>query len=94
MKVETRLNVVVHYIAAPGPFTDHDADLAETVGHLKVRVLAAFGLQEGSTPDGGSVTYRLYHDKTPLDDLSQTLGQVAGDKKVLQLKLSQTLVQG
>ncbi len=93
MVVETKLKVVVHYIAAEEPFRD-DADRSETVGQLKSRVLEAFGLTEGSTPEGNVVTYALYHDRTPLENPGQTLGELAGDQKVLQLKLTQQITQG
>jgi len=88
-----RLQVVVHYVAAGEPFKDH-VDPNETVGQLKIRVLAAFGLTEGQNPEGNMATYTLYHDKTPLENMSLTLGSLAGDKKVLQLKLSQQITQG
>lgn len=94
MMKENRLNVIVHYPPAEEPFKDHQADPKETVGHLKARVLAAFGLVEGQTPDGATAIYTLYHQKTPLENLTQTLGNIAGHQQVLQLKLSQQLTQG
>ena len=93
MIVSTKLQVVVHYPAAEEPFKD-DAERSETIGQLKPRVLTAFGLVEGQTPDGNIVTYTLYHHKTPLENPNQTLGDLAGDQKVLQLKLSQHITQG
>lgn len=92
--VETDLRVAVHYPAAAEPFKDDDADRAETVGSLKTRVLEAFGLAEATLPDGSVVTYTLFHQKTPLENAAQTLGDVAGERKVLQFKLSQQLTQG
>ncbi len=56
MVVETSIRVVVHYIAAAEPFKDAHADRSETVGHLKARVLLAFGLTEGPTPEGSTVS--------------------------------------
>ncbi len=88
-----KLQVVVHYMAAGEPFKD-EVDPNETVGQLKSRALTAFGLTEGQNPTGNVATYTLYHDKTPLENMSQTLGSIAGDKKVLQLKLSQQITQG
>jgi hypothetical protein len=88
------LHVVVHYIGAGEPFKDDHAERSETVGHLKARVLTAFGLVEGPTPDGNTVTFTLYHGKTPLENLAQTLGEVAGDAPVLQLKLARQVIQG
>ncbi len=95
MTVEThrKLEVVVHYIAAPESFKT-DAAPDETVGQIKKRALTAFGLTEGQTPDGNTVTYTLYHGKTPLENPDETLGQVAGHEHVLQLKLVQQLIQG
>jgi hypothetical protein len=94
MTVATKLRVTVHYPPAEEPFKDHDADPGETVGHLKARVLEAFGLTEGQLPDGTIATYTLFHGKAPLENMNQTLGDIAGDKKELQLKLSQQLTQG
>ena len=91
---EDKLRVIVHYVAAGEPFKDDNADRSETVGHLKQRVLTYFGLAEGQTPDGNSTTYTLYHQKTPLENMTQTLGTIAGEQKVLQLKLSQQIIQG
>jgi hypothetical protein len=95
MTVETRtkLEVVVHYVAAEHPFKE-DAPPEETVGQLKMQVLAAFGLTEGQMPDGNTVTYTLYHGKTPLENMGQTLGELAGHQHVLQLKLIQQITQG
>jgi hypothetical protein len=93
-KAKTRLRVVVHYPAAAEPFKDEDADRDETVGQLKARVLTAFGLSEGTTSDGNVVSYTLYQHKTPLENPAQTLGELAGRERVLQLKLSQQLTQG
>ncbi|MCI0724301.1 MAG: hypothetical protein L0338_35860 [Acidobacteria bacterium] len=93
MTTSERLRVTVHYPAAGEPFKD-EADRSETVGQLKGRVLEAFGLTEGQLPDGNVATYTLFHQKTPLENMAQTLGEIAGDQKVLQLKLSQQIVQG
>ncbi len=91
---ENKLRVTVHYVAAGEPFKDDNADRSETVGHLKQRVLVYFGLTEGQTPDGNNAIYTLYHQKTPLENLNQTIGELAGEQKVLQLKLSQQIIQG
>ena len=94
MTVATKLRVVVHYPAAEEPFKDDDADGNETVGHLKARILDFFGLVEGQTPEGNITTYTLHEGKVPLEDPNVTLGQLAAGKQVLQLKLSQQIVQG
>lgn len=91
---QSMLHVVVHFMAATAPFKDDSANPGETVAQLKVRVLNAFGLTEGGTSDGNTVNYTLYHDKTPLENPNQTLGELAGDKKVLQFKLDRQIVQG
>lgn len=94
MAVETTLHVVVHYPAAKKPYEVPDASRAETIGVFQTQVLTAFGLSGGPTPEGGSVTYTLYHDKTLLENPAQTLGEVAGDRPELQLKLAQQVTQG
>lgn len=94
MKVTTGLKVVVHFPAAAEPFMDQQADPTETVGELKQRVLNAFGLTEGPTGDGNLATYTLYSRKEPLVDLTQAIGDITPDQKILQLKLQQQIVQG
>ena len=91
---DDKFKVFVHYVAAGQPFEDEDADRSETLGHLKARVLTAFGLTEGSTPEGNTTVYTLHHGAQALEDPSVTLGAIAGDKKVLQLNLVQQIVQG
>ena len=90
----SRVHVVVHYVAAEQPFQDQNAERSETVGSLMARVLAAFGLTAGNQPDGNIATYTFYHAKNPAENMGQTLGELAGDHPVLQLKLSQQIVQG
>jgi hypothetical protein len=94
MVIETTLRVIVHYIAAPKPFKDEHADRNETVGHLKSRVLVAFGLTEGSTADGATVNYTLYHNKEVLENPQQKLGDLINEHQELELKLAQQIVQG
>jgi hypothetical protein len=89
----TTIQVIVHYIAAEQPFKE-DAAPGETVGQLKARVLAAFGLSEGQDGGGNTVTYTLFHGKTPLETPSQTLGDIAGPAHALSLKLVQQITQG
>ena len=86
------LNVTVTYPAAGKPFHG-DADPSETLASLKARVLTAFGLTEGDD-SGNQVTYVLYKGKERLDDLSVSLGVLAGNAHALALKLSQQIVQG
>jgi hypothetical protein len=88
------LKVIVHYIAAAKPYEQGHAGRQETVGTLKSKVLDAFGLKEGQHSDGNTYTYTLYDHKTPLENLQETLGRVAGDRHTLELKLSQQVTQG
>lgn len=85
---ETIIKVTVHYIAAAKPYK---ADLppTETLASLKTEVLKYFELVESSTK-----TYKLFHHKTELNNLSETIGQVAGDKKELSLNLEEFIIQG
>jgi len=87
------LRVEVRYIAAEDSFRS-EAKSEETVGHFRQRVLVAFDLTEGPTPDGDAVTYTLYHDKTPLENANQTLGDLTGHHHELRLKLVQQVIQG
>jgi hypothetical protein len=93
-KQNTTIHVVVHYVAAEKPFDDKNANRSETVGQLKQRVLTEFGLTEGQTPDGNITTYPLYHHKSLVENMGQTIGELAGDKQTLQLKLVQQIIQG
>ncbi len=90
-KVE--LKVIVNYPAAKGPFEQDHATPTETLAALKVAVLQAFGLTEGQV-NGSTYTYTLFHDKTPLENLSETIGQLVGNAATLVLKLSQQVTQG
>ena len=88
------LNVTVTYVAAKEPFKQKDVSRSETVKTLKEEVLKAFGLVEGPGADGKTFTYTLFHGKTPLENPNQTLGDIAGDKHELELKLTQQVTQG
>jgi hypothetical protein len=91
---EHKLKVTVHYVAEGKPFKDDDAERSETVGHLKQRVLTFFSLTEGQSPNGTVTTYTLYYEKKPLENMNQSLGEIAGEQRILQLKLNQQIVQG
>lgn len=93
-KQKPTIHVVVHYVAAEEPFKDKEAERSETFGHLKLRVLEEFGLTEGQTPDGNTTVYLLYHHKSLVENMGQTLGDFAGDEQTLQLKLVQQITQG
>lgn len=94
MKPHEMLKVIVTYPPAVKPFKDDEASREETLSALKSRILNGFGVAEGSAPDGNQVTYHLYDGKTPLEDLTVTLGVIAGDRPTLTLKLAQRLTQG
>jgi len=93
MKPEDEVRVTVHYMAAGKPFEQGFARSA-TVGDVKTASLHAFDLTEGTNQEGNTVTYTLYDKKDPLENLSATVGQLAGQQNVLQLKLSQQITQG
>jgi hypothetical protein len=95
MKTQTvTLRVLVVFPAAGKPFKDDDASRDETVDQLEARVLEDFGLTEGPIGNNEIAVFTLFHGKQKLDNPAQTLGEVAGDKPQLQLKLSQRIVQG
>ena len=87
------IEVTVRYPAVTHPFVDPKADPADSLGHLKARVLLAFGLEETHGP-GGSTLYFLYHGDQKLENLNQTLAEIAGSHHELKLKLVQQIVQG
>jgi hypothetical protein len=93
MKPDDQVRVTVHYMAAGKPY-EQDFARTATVGDVKVAALQAFGLIEGANQEGNTVTYTLYDKKDAVENLSLTVGQLAGDHKVLQLKLSQQITQG
>ncbi|MGH9921101.1 MAG: hypothetical protein ACRD6W_19805 [Nitrososphaerales archaeon] len=88
-----KLHITVHYAAAEKPYKE-DAPRSQTVGELKALVLKAFGLTEGPGPGGTNVVYTLYHEKTALENLAETLGKIAQDRDRLELKLVQQITQG
>jgi hypothetical protein len=92
--VSKHLSVTVHYPPAAKPYRDEHADRAQTIGQFKTQVLTAFGLTEGPQPDGTNATYTLYHHKTPLENMTETLGGLAGHEDDLSLKLAQQITQG
>jgi hypothetical protein len=94
MPNKAELNLTVVYPAAKEPFHEKEAPKSETLRQLKPTVLDFFHLKEGTSPDGTTTTYTFYHGKEPLEDLSRTLGSIAGEAEALQLKLSQQITQG
>jgi hypothetical protein len=88
------IEVTVRYAAAPAPYHEKHASADEALATLKASALKAFGLTEGSATEGGTFTYKLFHKKNELSNLSLTLGQVAGHDGSLELKLSQEIKQG
>lgn len=94
MSTEKKLDIVVVYPAARDDLKESGVNRNETLGQLKARVLIAFELTEGKGPDGNITSYVFYHGKEKLENLNQTLGDIAGDKHVLHLKLAQQIVYG
>jgi|SRR5579864_1849204 len=94
MEQEATLSIVVAYPAARDDLKQSGVSRHETLGQLKGRVLVAFELTEGAGPDGTMISYVFYYEEEKLEDLSRTLGQIAGNKEVLHLKLSQQIVYG
>ena len=82
------VRLVVSYAAAVRPYKAEVADNT-TIGQVKAAVLDAFKLQET-----GTKTFKLFHGKTELSNLSQTVGEVAGGHQELALKLEEVIVQG
>ena len=88
MSKDNLIKLQVHYIAAGKPFRK-DADPSETVGQVKAEALTEFHLTEDATK-----TYKLFHKKQELQNLSLTLGEISGGNKELKLDLEEILVQG
>ena len=82
------IKVEVHYIAAKKPFKK-DASPSETVGQLKTEALNEFQLVETSQK-----IYKLFFDKRELENMNETLGHLAEEKKHLKFDLEEFLVQG
>lgn len=84
----TTIKVTVHYIAATKPYK---ADVAptETLATLKANVLDFFKLVEE-----GNKTFKLFLQKTELTNPNESVGQIAGDKKELNLDLEEFITQG
>lgn len=88
MKPEHQLDIEVKYSAATGPFRQEDVPRTETVGQLLAAVLQAFGLTPGQT------LYTLRFEGKVLENMQETLGQLAGNKHHLLFMLGQQLVAG
>jgi hypothetical protein len=93
MKSDDQVRVKVHFMAAKDPF-EQDFARTATVGGVKAAALSGLGLTEGTNDEGNNVTYTLYDKKDPLENMGVTVGQLAGEHKTLQLKLSQQITQG
>ena len=82
------VRVIVSYPAAVRPYKA-ELDPDTTIGKLKSAVLLAFGLQET-----GTKTFKLFHGKTELADMNQTVGDAAQGHQELVLRLEEVIVQG
>lgn len=88
------IKVSVTFIGANKPF-DTGVPPTTTVGTIKQAALDAFGLGVGPTPDGNDrITYTLFEGKTKLEDLNQSIGDVAGHAHSVHLKLVKKIIQG
>lgn len=94
MESNSTLDLVVVYPAARDDLKETGVNRSETLGQVKTRVLTAFELTEGKGPDGNTTTYVFYHDKQKLENLNETLGQIAGAEQLLRLKLAQQIIYG
>ena len=88
MKPDKTIIVHVNYIAAVKPYKS-EVEPTTTVGAIKTSALSAFGLIESSTK-----VYKLFHNKTELSNLDQTVGELADPARSVVLKLEEVLVQG
>lgn len=91
--IGTRVEVIAHFVAAGAPYR-HPFDISTTVGEVKAAALAFFGLSEGTQPDGSSVTYKLFYQRQELTNMSQKIGDLVGEHRVMELKLTQQITQG
>lgn len=88
------VNLKVTYTAAAKPYHEPQAPLDETLATVKASALNAFHLTEGPLPDGRIRTFKLFHGRDELLDLSKTVGELAGQAETLDLKLTEYIVQG
>jgi len=86
------INVTVRYAAATKPFVDPKALAAESVAHLKARVLEHFKLQD--SPPGEGKTYSLALGEDLLTNPSATLGSLVQHGNHLKLSLVEQFTQG
>lgn len=88
MQNEKDIKVHVHYMPAAQPFKT-EVPSVTTVGDIKSAALSKFGLTEDTTK-----IYKLFHGKTELGNLSQTIGELAPHDNAVNLKLEEVLIQG
>lgn len=88
------LKIVVTYAAAKNPLEQCYMSRQETVGICKASVLKALGLTEEENANGNIGTFTLYFERKPLENPDETLGQIAGGRQTLELKLSRQVTQG
>jgi len=88
------INLNVTYTAAAKPYHEPEAPFDETLAAVKANALNAFHLTEGPLPDGRVRTFKLFHGRDELLDLSKTVGELAGHAEALDLKLTEYIVQG
>lgn len=88
------IDVRVIYVAAAHPYEESQVPSTETLAIVKANALRAFHLTEGQLPDGRTRTFKLFHGREELPDLSRTIGEVADHAEKLDLKLTEHVVQG
>lgn len=94
LKPVDEIKLSVTFIGAKKPFESRIPP-ATTVGAIKEAALNEFDLAEGPTPDGkDQITFSLFDGKTKLEDLSQSIGAVAGQARSVHLKLVKKIIQG
>ena len=81
------IKVIVNFPAASNPFKQ-EFEPAETIGSVRTAAMQQFGVDENP-----STKYYLAHAGTKLED-SQTIGEVAGHAKAVELTLVKEIVSG
>ena len=88
------LTVQVRYSSATKPFVDPQVNGSELLAAFRTRVMKEFNVTDEKLPDGGQKIFFLYREDTRLENLNQTMGDLAGEDKHLKLKLVETVIQG
>ncbi len=87
MSHAAKLSIEVSYAPTKDELKDHDAKRTEPLADLKKRVLSAFSLEEGVNERGELVEFAFFKGNRGLEDLTATVGDIAGDAHELSLRL-------